>query len=182
MQKWYIVQGGNREGPYSVEQVQQMSLTKPIASDTLVWSEGMESWAPLSSTPLSSTLSNSIAPPSLPMSVALQGATGAAIGFLDAIKICFAKYATFEGRASRPEYWWFFLFVLLCAFVMWIPFIGWALALALIIPSIAVAVRRLHDTDRTGWWYLISFVPIIGFIVIIIFLAQKGTDGKNRYG
>ncbi len=64
----------------------------------------------------------------------------------------------------------------------WIQYVGPLVSLALILPSIAVGVRRLHDTDRAGWWYLLVFVPLIGFIVLIVFWCQQGTQGRNRFG
>lgn len=109
------------------------------------------------------------------------------------------KYATFEGRASRSELWWFFLFNLLVQIALQVLAIALAgsgdqtmaliggvpiliYVLAVLIPSLAVSVRRLHDTDRSGWWLLISFVPIVGFIVLLVFYCQRGTDGPNRFG
>ena len=106
------------------------------------------------------------------------------------------KYADFTGRAPRAEYWWFYLLLV----------IGYAIAmiidsvlglgamvgpygpavlifgLALTIPSIAAGVRRLHDTDRTGWWMLIGLIPLVGVIVLIVFFVSQGTVGSNTYG
>lgn len=95
--------------------------------------------------------------------------------FQDAITTCFNKYATFEGRASRSEYWWFVLFLILLSATASIvsPKLSGLVSLLTIIPSIAVATRRLHDTNRSGWWQLIMFVPFIGWIVLIVFLAQE---------
>jgi len=100
------------------------------------------------------------------------------------------KYAVFSGRASRTEYWMFFLFNIIIAFVLAIiegligspGFVGMLYGLAVLIPGIAVAVRRLHDTDRTGWWLLIGFVPLVGLIVLIVFLVQPSMEGDNQYG
>jgi uncharacterized membrane protein YhaH (DUF805 family) len=106
------------------------------------------------------------------------------------------KYAVFNGRARRKEYWYFFLFNIIIMVVLRIidgvtgtfsQSIGMGLlciiyALALLIPSIAVGVRRLHDTDRTGWWLLIGLIPIIGGIVLIVFMAQDSKSGENQYG
>ena len=106
------------------------------------------------------------------------------------------KYATFEGRARRKEYWLFALFNVLVAFVAGIidgltgtfdeeigmGLLGGLYALAVILPSIAVTVRRLHDTSRSGWWILISFVPILGVIVLFVFMVLDSTPGANSYG
>ena len=99
------------------------------------------------------------------------------MNFQDSIKVCFTKYADFTGRASRPEYWWFALFIILASIAtsMVSPLLSGLFSVATLLPSIAAATRRLHDTNRSGWWQLIWLVPIIGWIVLIVFLAQEGT-------
>ena len=112
--------------------------------------------------------------------------------YLGALK----KYATFEGRARRKDYWFFVLFNVLAIIVLEIldvvlgtfsPETGFGLlsglyAIAVLLPSLAVTVRRLHDTDRSGWWILINFIPLIGAIVLLIFTLLDGTPGSNRFG
>lgn len=112
--------------------------------------------------------------------------------YLGALK----KYATFEGRARRKEYWFFVLFNVLAIIVLEILDVvlgtfsqetGFGLlsglyAIAVLLPSLAVTVRRLHDTDRSGWWILINFIPLIGAIVLLIFTLLDGTPGSNRFG
>ena len=95
--------------------------------------------------------------------------------FWDAVRVCFVKYADFTGRATRPDYWWFVLFILVAGLVVSMGgnFASSVFMLATIVPCIAVAVRRLHDTNRSGWWLLIGFVPVIGEIVLIVLLVQK---------
>ncbi len=99
------------------------------------------------------------------------------------------KYAVFSGRARRTEYWMFFLFNIIISFVLGIigGVIGGGLLanlymLALLCPGIAVSIRRMHDTDRSGWWLLIGLIPIVGTIVLIVFLATEGKAGDNQYG
>jgi len=104
------------------------------------------------------------------------------------------KYAVFSGRARRKEYWFFVLWYLIITVLLAILdgmlglHIGKAglletlYALALLIPSIAVTVRRLHDTGRTGWWFLIVLIPFIGFIVLLVFMFLEGEPGDNKYG
>lgn len=107
-------------------------------------------------------------------------------GYLATLK----KYADFNDRARRTEYWLFVLFSMAIAMVLGVVdyvlgtpgIIGLIFALAILIPSIAVGVRRLHDTDRSGWWLLIAFIPIIGTIALLIFLLLDGTPGDNRFG
>jgi uncharacterized membrane protein YhaH (DUF805 family) len=109
------------------------------------------------------------------------------MGFGDAVKTCFTKYAEFKGRASRPEYWWFFLsyFILvvvlsfLGSFGRTLSYIVW---LAYLVPLLAAGVRRLHDTDKSGWWLLIALIPLVGTIILIVFLATAGQPAANQYG
>ena len=105
------------------------------------------------------------------------------------------KYADFSGRAPRAEYWWFYLMVIIGYFVASIldSLVGTGgmmgsfgvltmiVMLGLLLPSIAAGVRRLHDTDRSGWWLLIAIIPLIG-LVLIYFLVLEGTKGDNRFG
>ena len=136
------------------------------------------------------------------------------MSFMDSVKTCFGKYATFSGRAQRSEFWYFALFLLLGAIVLsfvdsavfgprevvmmsaadsfetgmsfnmsWQPQpITGIFMLATLLPNISATVRRLHDTGRSGWWYWIVLIPMIGIIVLLVFAASKGTDGDNDYG
>ena len=106
------------------------------------------------------------------------------------------KYATFEGRARRKEYWFFALFNFLAVVILSIVdmgigtfneeaeigLLGGVYLLAVLVPSIAVTVRRLHDTDRSGWWILLNFIPLIGSIVILVFTLLDSQPGGNRFG
>lgn len=102
--------------------------------------------------------------------------------FQESIKICFAKYADFSGRASRPEYWWFILFIILAGLAISLVSqeLSGLFTLGTLLPSIAAAARRLHDTNRSGWWQLIVLVPVVGFIVLVVLLAQEG-KGEGDY-
>ncbi len=104
------------------------------------------------------------------------------MNFQESIKTCFKKYADFDGRASRPEYWWFFLFCVLASIALGIvsATLSTLFSLATLIPSFSVGARRLHETNRSGWWQLLWFVPVIGWIVIIIFLAQAATTQADE--
>jgi uncharacterized membrane protein YhaH (DUF805 family) len=103
--------------------------------------------------------------------------------FFESIKTCFSKYADFNGRASRSEFWWWALFVFLASAATGVvSHIASALfSLAVLLPYIAVATRRLHDTDRSGWLQLVALIPIIGWIVMIYWCVQPGKD-PNRFG
>ena len=115
------------------------------------------------------------------------------MGFFDAVRICFNKYVNFGGRASRSEFWLFVLFVVLGGLILGVidgvvgveqgdpVSLGNAFGLLTFLPGLAVAVRRLHDTNRSGWWYLISFT-IIGYIPLLYWWCVKGEEGENRFG
>ena len=140
------------------------------------------------------------------------------MSFSQAISTCFSKYASFSGRASRSEYWWWFLFTWIVSAVLgWVPLVGPIFLLAVLLPSFAVAARRLHDTNRSGWWQLLplgaaavmgavvaaivpsdastdmSYTMLIAIVItgvielattvlLIVWLASKGTAGNNRFG
>ena len=90
------------------------------------------------------------------------------------------NYAVFSGRAGRVEFWTFVL--VSTAVYLLLDDFGRFYIIAVIIPILAVAVRRLHDTDRSGWWILISFIPIVGWIIICFYMVGIGTTGTNRFG
>lgn len=110
--------------------------------------------------------------------------------FSEAVKSGFDHYVKFDGRASRPAYWWWFLFTILVAVAASIidaaigsfGVISGIAGLALLLPGLSVAIRRLHDTDHSGWWVLIGLIPIIGFIVLLVFYLRQSDPGENRYG
>jgi uncharacterized membrane protein YhaH (DUF805 family) len=111
------------------------------------------------------------------------------VSFPESIKHVLTNYASGQGRAGRSEFWWFTLFVVLVCFagslldaVLGTSFIAVIAFLALFVPSVAVTVRRLHDTNRSGWWYLLSFIPLIGGIVLLVFCLQNSKAGSNEYG
>ncbi|WP_235917194.1 DUF805 domain-containing protein [Maritimibacter harenae] len=123
---------------------------------------------------------------------------------MEAVRTVFSKYATFTGRARRAEFWWFVLFYIIVNFILGLidsvlfgtttttetsfsaetdtPILSGIFWLATIIPYIAVGVRRLHDTNRSGWWLLLGFIPLIGAIILIVWFATGGDRGRNRFG
>jgi uncharacterized membrane protein YhaH (DUF805 family) len=111
------------------------------------------------------------------------------MSFGQAVSTCFSKYVTFAGRARRPEYWYWVLFAIVASIVLAIidlalPFNVLTLAfdVATLLPGLAVLVRRLHDTDHSGWWWLIGLIPVIGWILLLVWVCTRGTDGPNRFG
>ena len=104
--------------------------------------------------------------------------------FLKSVETCFYKYADFNGRASRSEFWWFYLFTILVWIVGFVinPVVELIFILGLLLPYIAVTARRLHDIDKSGWLQLIGIIPLIGTIIMIIWCATEGSKKKNKYG
>ena len=105
------------------------------------------------------------------------------------------KYAVFDGRAARTEYWMYFLFSVIISIILGVidgvlgtrsshgfGLLGSLYSLAVLLPSVGVTIRRLHDTDRTGWWMLIAFVPFLGGIVLLVFMVLDSQPGDNQYG
>ena len=124
------------------------------------------------------------------------------MSFTEAVRTVLSKYATFTGRAPRSEYWWFALFVFLLSIPVSIvdqtlvaPALGYEsfaestpqilsglMSLALLLPGLRVAVRRMHDLEKSGWWILIVLIPILGVLIMIYWFVQRGTAGPNAYG
>ena len=127
--------------------------------------------------------------------------------FADSVTKCFRNYVTFSGRASQSEYWWFILFVLVGSVIATIievavlgqpvvyettstsfsvsthggPLSG-LFSLLTLLPGISVFVRRMHDTGRSGWWFWLGLIPLIGWIFLLVWLCTRGTAGANKYG
>ena len=110
------------------------------------------------------------------------------INLFQSIKICFQKFFIFKGRASRSEYWWFYLFYIVTgAIPSSIPnelvmAFGWIMIILLLIPSLAAAVRRLHDVNTSGFFIFIAIIPVLGALIVLVKIIGKGTLGKNRFG
>lgn len=126
------------------------------------------------------------------------------MNMMEAVKSVYSNYAKFSGRARRAEYWWFYLFYLIVYLVLGVvdsllfgttttgdgsfsastdtPILSGIFALGSLIPNLAVGVRRLHDINRRGWWLLIALIPLVGIIILIVWLAKAGDKGANQYG
>ena len=113
------------------------------------------------------------------------------MGFIEALESVVVKnYANFSGRARRSEYWYFVLanFIfgavtgMLSIEIPEVMYLVWIIGVALLIPSLAVCVRRLHDIGKSGWWYLIGLIPYIGAIVLVVFFVKDSQPGENKWG
>jgi uncharacterized membrane protein YhaH (DUF805 family) len=114
------------------------------------------------------------------------------VNFAEAIQSGVRNYIGFSGRAARSEFWFWFLFAVLVSiatqfldgflFDQQFGLLSGIAALALFLPGLAVSVRRLHDRDKSGWFILLYFIPLIGFIILLIWYCTRGTVGPNRFG
>ncbi len=131
------------------------------------------------------------------MSGYTSSASGRGRTFMQSIDSCLQNYIGFSGRAPRSEYWYWTLFAVLFGFAANFIFglighalhiraigslVGLAANLITFLPSIAVFVRRMHDVNRSGWWYFFALVPVIGIVMLLIWCCTRGTAGQNRYG
>jgi uncharacterized membrane protein YhaH (DUF805 family) len=243
--QWYYVSNGTQIGPVDRSVMEALIFRGSISTQTPVWREGMQSWEEAG---LHFSFPGVHMPPPLPIRAPAESPargnppevdsdlaqtdngpdalySGApARSFGEAISICFKKYFSFSGRASRSEYWYFYLFNIILGFGAGFldgsifgvasfqqPFTTLAL-LMLLLPSLAAAVRRLHDTNRSGWWLgrfwvgnicflflyfevnrqsdelgnmvLVVFIAyfLVYSVVLILFLCQRGDSGRNRFG
>lgn len=103
--------------------------------------------------------------------------------FVDAIKTCISKYVDFNGRAGRPEFWWWTLFsVLITGGFAFAPGLNYVISVAALIPSLSVTWRRLHDIGKAGGYFFIGMIPLVGWIILIVWLCQPSQSGPNRFG
>lgn len=218
---WYAI-NGEQKGPVDAAEFDMLVAASTIGPDTLVWREGMSDWAaaavalpdemfpsgwsrPASAPPPPPMRNREPAPAETAPSSGRTGAGGPwpsgamdvdehPTQFMDAVKACFNRYARFQGRARRPELWYFALFNLIVNIVLGIVDMsifgmdsGMSLlsniyGLAVFVPALAVGARRLHDIGKSGWWQLIGLIPLVGWIILIIWFASRGDDRNNEYG
>lgn len=112
-----------------------------------------------------------------------------AMGFGEAVATCFSKYCCFSGRATRAEYWWFYLFGILCSMLSWIldlvvgiSLFSYLVSLGLLLPNLGVAWRRFHDIGKGGGWYFIGLIPLVGWIIYLVWMCKASEPFDNRFG
>jgi uncharacterized membrane protein YhaH (DUF805 family) len=110
-------------------------------------------------------------------------ATTRPAGPVEAVSAAMKGYVKFSGRATRTEYWWFYLFWLIVVGVTGYinQNLGALVVLVLLLPGVAAGIRRLHDIGKSGWWILVAFIPLIGGLILLYFLVQP-SEGDNDYG
>lgn len=195
---WYYVNAGAQAGPVSGDQIRALVASGVVVRETLVWHSGLPEWQPVGYTALAAGLPPPVGafgsgyqPSPGGYSPEFPGAYARAPspGFGDAIRICVAKYVVWAGRATRSEFWWFYLFGLLAsmgASILDTVLIGRGPAstpistlvgLGLFLPQLSVYVRRLHDTDRSAWWMLQPVGCFLGGIVLVGILLAADASG-----
>lgn len=219
MSEWFIEDpDGVQIGPLSLQDVQTRIARGTLTRETLVWTQKMLDWEAANKTSLEaefvkfppplprfrkeadqpsrtmphvkSPISKSILDISSSSEQKVKSHAAPSHGFIDAISICLSKYATFSGRASRSEYWYWAIFSNLLQ--LSISFLegffagrqtafGWIVVIILFLPSIAVGARRLHDIDRSGWWQFLIIIPVVGWIILIFWNCKRGVEHLTRF-
>ncbi|WP_223637635.1 DUF805 domain-containing protein [Rhodobacter sp. TJ_12] len=197
---WHYAWQGKSEGPVDAAMMGDLIRAGRVRADTLVWSEGMGDWeradahfpfAPAQPAPTSFAPPQPEGPPPLGRDSAFAPYEGAPPrDFIEAIKVCFRKYATFKGRASRSEFWWFQVFIIGGSIVTGVlenamgsdgAVLNGLFSLATFLPALSVQVRRLHDTDRSGWWiggFYLALIPALTLLGLMagVVEAQGGSE------
>jgi uncharacterized membrane protein YhaH (DUF805 family) len=195
MAEWYYAQGQERKGPVDEGALRALADAGVVTPETLVWREGMADWEPAGAH--LAALAPGGGPPRVPGHAVPVGGGDyfEQVGMAEAFRRYWRNYATFSGRSNRGEFWWAVLALLLVGIVVSIvdtvlfgsggegpAVLSGLWSLATLIPSLSLGARRLHDTDRSGWWQLVALIPIVGIILLIVWWAQKPEPRPNRFG
>ncbi len=186
----YYAFEGTAKGPFTRFEFDDLIANGTVRRDTLVWQEGMDDWMPLGRTDVGAD--TGLQPPRAPFATGEDPARADANSFVGALKDGFARYVDFQTRSTRSQFWWWTLWSILFSIAATAvdgtlgmvesgP-VGLLVSLGMFLPSLAVAIRRLHDTGRTGWWYLIILVPLVGWIVLIVFFCTRSEPAANQWG
>lgn len=197
MSTFYVAVGTQHTGPFTLEQLAQQNLTP----ETLVWNDTMPNWTPAGQVAELRSLFYAQQPTQTYHQQPYQQEQGyqRPVGFGEAIGRFFSRYAEFYGRSSRSEFWfaWLFTvlvnvgFIVLANILLFSGAIGVSTLLciiygifniAIIIPQLAICWRRLHDTGRSGGWWFIGLIPLIGSIILLVYFCQASQPYENEYG
>ncbi|MEM0907130.1 MAG: DUF805 domain-containing protein [Pseudomonadota bacterium] len=195
--EWYLAIDGQQSGPHPEGALDGFRADGRLTPETYVWRMGMENWQRAGETELYGGPAAGAPPLGSAAGVVGDGSMRSLPGatFGQAVSRFWKKYVQFSGRASRSEFWWAILFLVAVSIVLGTidaaifgieeddpGLFSPLFSLATLLPSLAVGARRLHDIDRTAWWLLLWFVPILGWIVLIVFHILPSTPGPNRFG
>ncbi len=194
MRQWFYVQGGQQNGPIQEPEFKAMFASGKLQADVLVWTEGLGNWTPARDiedlvpagmTPPPIPVARSTPPMQAPLWERSQTTTpgNKSISGFGWYLAVLKNYAVFSGRARRTEYWMFVLFNFIISFVLGFVeglmggpgILANIYSLAVLVPAVAGGIRRMHDTDHSGWWLLL---PIVNFV----FACTEGIRGDNRFG
>ena len=195
MAQWFYANGEREHGPIDESEFPALVRSGVVTRETLVWTDSMPEWEPAHRHVEGLTHTR----PAVPAGGYVDAGDGAGyrrkVDMKEALVLFFSNYVNFRDRSNRGEFWWFMLASLLISIVSSVIDVAlfgdlgaevgvlsniWSLAI--LIPSFALNARRLHDIDRTGWWQLLIFVPIIGWIVLLVWFCQKPDPHPNRFG
>lgn len=200
MAQWYYANDGIEAGPIEKDEFVALVRDGTVGPDTLVWTNTLENWEPAHRHIEGVTPPRPAVPvhPALAGTHAGQAAMGARdyrrqSGLSDAFKQFFNRYTQFSGRSNRGEFWFWQLDNILVSLALGVldaiifgtssaGILGGLWALATIIPSFALSARRLHDIDKSGWWILLSLIPIIGWIILLVWYCRQPDTHPNRFG
>lgn len=198
-EQWYVSRDGKQSGPMTLEQLQAGAASGNVRPTDFVWKEGMAGWvgaqeiAGLFPTSASASMANPYSSPAVLPQGGASTEPQPTNPFGWYVRVL-QNFAQFSGRARRKEYWFFTLFNALIAIVLRVVDLATIKSegpygilvsiyvLAMFIPGLAVTVRRLHDTGRSGWWFLVAFIPFVGGIILLIFMVEDSKPGDNAYG
>lgn len=187
---WFYAEGRERKGPVARDEVVALLVSGRLGADSLVWTDGMADWEPARNHfKIAADMPGDGSGPPAFDAPAPGPDYPVETSFVPSFVQGVTRYVDFAGRSNRPEFWWYQLAVFLLGLltsaidgaVLGMPVTNTIVSLGLFIPGIAVGVRRLHDISRSGWWYLLVLVPIIGWIVLLVWFCQPGHD-DNRWG
>ncbi|MGJ8546278.1 MAG: DUF805 domain-containing protein [Sulfitobacter sp.] len=196
-QQWHYVENGAARGPVPQEEFDALVAAGTIQPDTLVWHDGMSDWvalstlaAPTAPPPPSQAAQYRATPAFEEMSPAGEAQRADASTFMGALKDGFGRYVDFGSRSNRPQYWYWFLWMLIIGFITGMldgmlgtgGVVNGIWTLAALLPGIALSIRRLHDIGRSGWWLLIGLIPLVGAIVLLVFFCTRSENQTNRWG
>lgn len=197
---YYMQINGQQTGPFD----ESALLANGLTPDTMVWTQGMPAWQKASQVPALNYLFAQSGQPTQPTQpgtpyqppICHKSAVQPQVGFIEAIKLAFSQYAGFGGRSRRSEYWYFYLFNLIASIVLGfldglfgltighinVGVLGGLWNLVVLIPSLALVWRRLHDIGKGGGWFFFGLIPIIGWIMMLVWLCTDSEPGDNRFG